>query len=70
MSELDPVAELMRAVEAAGSQRAWARQHGISLGYVNDVLLGRREPGPAILAALGIVREVRYRPAPRIGQHC
>lgn len=60
MSTLDPIAELTRAVAAAGSQRAWAARHKVSLGYVNDVLQGRREPGPAILTALGIVREVRY----------
>lgn len=43
------------------SQAQWAREHGISPGYVNDVLNGRREPGKAILEALGLERVVSYR---------
>lgn len=49
------------AIQAAGSQRAFAQQHGISTQYVNDVLRGRREMGQKILDALGIDRIVSYR---------
>ena len=45
---------LLAACDAAGSQVAWARQWGISTGYVNDVLKGRKLPGPKILQALGL----------------
>ncbi|WP_280138950.1 hypothetical protein [Methylobacterium sp. Leaf89] len=32
----------------------------MSEAYVSDVRLGRRDPGPAVLAALGMQRIVRY----------
>ena len=51
---------LRRECEAAGGQAAWATSHGISAGYVSDVLSERREPGGRILAALGLVRVVDY----------
>lgn len=57
---IDPIAELKRAAASAGSQRKWALRHGLSPQYVTDVLQFRREPGPAILAALGLVRVVTY----------
>lgn len=50
----DVRALLLAACDAAGSQVAWARQWGISTSYVNDVLRGRKEPGPKILRALGL----------------
>jgi hypothetical protein len=56
---------LQRACDDAGSQRAWALRHGVSVVYVNDVLGGNREPGPAILRAFGLEKERRttYRKA-------
>jgi DNA-binding transcriptional regulator YdaS (Cro superfamily) len=65
METIDPIAELSRAVQAAGSQRRWAAQNGLSAPYVSDVLAGRRDPGAAVLSALGLERVVSYR---RIGQ--
>lgn len=65
METIDPIAELSRAVKAAGSQRKWAAEHGLSAPYVSDVLAGRRDPGAAVLSALGLERVVSYR---RIGQ--
>jgi hypothetical protein len=55
---------LLAACEEAGSQRAWAHAHDVSPVYVNDVLGGRRSPGPAICSALGveaIAGETQYR---------
>lgn len=49
---------LARKCREAGSQRAWAKAIGVTPPYVHDVLLGRREPGPAILRALGLERVV------------
>ncbi len=48
---------LAKQVAAAGSQRNWARRHGIALGYVCMVLNGKRQPGPAILDALNLVKK-------------
>lgn len=52
---------LRHAVEASGSQKAFADQHALSEQYVGDVLHGRRDPGQKILAALGYERLVFYR---------
>lgn len=69
------IVELLRAaVEAAGTQKAFAQQHDVSEQYITDVLRGRREPGAKILAALGYEKVVSYRqidgmhePAPEVG---
>lgn len=60
MSETDVRNALRDATYSAGGQRAWARAHGFSAAYVNDVLLGRRAPAENICAALGIKRIVTY----------
>lgn len=61
LNERDILDRMRAAVEQAGSQRAFAEQHKISLQYVNDVLRGRREPGQRILDALGVEKVVSYR---------
>ena len=43
-----------------GSQASWAKAHGVSPAYLSDVLNGRREPGEAILNALGLTRVAVY----------
>ena len=40
---------------------AWADKNSLSQAYVSDTLNGRREPGPKILRALGLVLEPNYR---------
>lgn len=40
-------------VKAAGSQRRFAEEVGVSQAYLCDVIRGRREPGPKLAAALG-----------------
>ena len=58
---LDDVRKLLRkACESAGSQQAWAEANKISPAYVSDVLVERREPGPAILDALGLKATTVY----------
>lgn len=59
----DAMSALREAVERAGSAQAWARGVGLSPSYVHDVRLGRRPPGPRLLAALGLQRVVSYAPA-------
>ena len=48
------------ACRAAGSQSAWAVSIGITPQYLSDVLNCRRDPGKAILSALGLRRVVAY----------
>ena len=58
---IDDVRGLLRkSCRAAGSQQAWAEKHKISPAYVSDVLVERRDPGPAILEALGLRAETVY----------
>lgn len=50
------------ACRAAGGQSAWAEANGMSAAYVSDVLNARREPGPRMLAAIGLRKITRYVP--------
>jgi len=60
MYQKDKVLELLvKACQKCGSQKLFAQQHGLSPQYVGDVLKLRREPGDAILDALGL-RKVTY----------
>lgn len=61
MTENSVIDLIWKRCEAAGSQKAWAREAGVSAAYVGDVLRGRRAPGDSILVALGIERVVSYR---------
>lgn len=61
LTEDDIRARLRAAIDAARSQQTFARQHGISAQYINDVLNGRRKIGEKILDALGLERVVIYR---------
>ncbi len=45
---------------AALSQIKVARELKISAAYLNDVLQGRKDPGPKILEALGLDRRIEY----------
>jgi hypothetical protein len=54
---------LRDACRKAGTSAAWAAKHGISQAYVSDAMNGRRDPGPAILKALGLTSETQYRKA-------
>jgi hypothetical protein len=57
---LEFYALLRQACREAGGQRAFARTHGMSEQYLCDVLNARKDPGDRILAALGLVKVVRY----------
>jgi len=62
----DEVRALLRAECAkAGSARGWAAQNKAHPSTVSEFLMGRREPTPAIMRALGLVKVVRYEPAPQ-----
>lgn len=61
MNKADVIDHLRTAIATAGSQQAFAQQHGMSVQYVNDVLRGKRDPGPKILEALNYERVTLYR---------
>ena len=66
MPEITHAAVLERLeaeVARAGSQRALARGWGVSHVFVNDVLHGRRLPGPDMARRLGVrvEREIVHR---------
>jgi len=44
------------------TQTALARELGVSVGYLNDVVNERREPGPKVLKGLKLRRRVVYEP--------
>ena len=51
----------LHALIGDGTQKAAAERLGVSQQYLSDVLNEAREPGPLILAGLGIERVVTYR---------
>lgn len=52
---------IRRACREAGSQKAWAKRHGVNEAFLSQVLRGEREPSPAILEPFGLERVVIYR---------
>ncbi|MBS7789257.1 helix-turn-helix transcriptional regulator [Roseococcus sp. SDR] len=63
---MDVFKRLRAACEAAGGQGAWAERHGMSAAYVSEVLNAKREPGPAVLNALGLKRVVKFAEVRRV----
>ena len=54
-------AELREKAEYEGSQRKLAKLIGVSAAFLNDILLGKREPSGKPVAFLGLERHVDYR---------
>ena len=48
---------------AISSLRAVADDLGISVPYLHDILRDKRAPGPKVLKALGMVKQVSYKKA-------
>jgi len=57
---IHPIAVLRDRCNGA-AQTVVAEELGISPQYLNDMLKGRKEAGPAVLKALGLVKVVTYR---------
>jgi len=57
---IDDVGEMLHLeCERSGGQLAWAKEHGVSPQYVNDVISWRKRPGKMIADALGLVENPR-----------
>ena len=54
--------DVTKRVTTFGSRKNAAAHWGISAQYLGDVLQRRRAPGPRLLRALGVDREVTYVP--------
>ncbi len=54
LTTADIIAILQQEVAECGSQTEAAKRLRIKLSYFNDVLHGRRDPGPQVLKALGL----------------
>ncbi len=60
LSKADLVELLRQRAKRIGSQQRLAETLGVTPPYLSDVLGGRREPGPKILKALRLRRQVVY----------
>jgi hypothetical protein len=56
----DDVVALLRK-QCGKNQKAWAKKHGISQAYVNDVLRFRKLPGDKITQALRLEKAILWR---------
>lgn len=68
LTDLQVRDRLKREILKAGSLRNLAKRWSVSPAYVSDVMLGRRNPGPAILKPLGLKRRIR-RDYFSVGEH-
>lgn len=53
-------AYLAAECQKAGGQGVFSEKTGISQSYISQILNGRQEPGPSVLAALGKRKIVFY----------
>lgn len=61
LTEQDVMRRLQAAIAAAGGQRQFAKAHGFTAGYINDVLHGKRALADRILSTIGVERSIVYR---------
>lgn len=54
------LARIREHIEVAGSMRAYARKHGLSVSNVSETLSGKREPSQTILDTVGLARATTY----------
>ena len=66
MNESAVLKRLEKEVAASGSAMAYARQIGVSVQYLSDVRRRRRGLTSRILAPLGLVAFIDYRPMQKV----
>ena len=64
MDETQLRVHLDNLADNAGSQRALAKELGISEAFLTDVLRYRRNPGEKLLKALGLRKIILYEESP------
>ena len=57
----EQIVEELRKATRESSQTAVAKEIGVSMAYISEVLKGRRPLGPKVLEYLGYRREVSIR---------
>lgn len=57
--------DLLERTDYPNTQKALAKQLGVSLSYLCQVIRNRREPGGKMLVALGLRRVMLYEKVPR-----
>lgn len=62
MDAQEVILRLREAIKLAGGATKWAQQNNVSASIVSDILNGRREPTPQVLARMGIklVRDYQF----------
>jgi transcriptional regulator with XRE-family HTH domain len=60
MTKDELIEHLRKLAKEEGSQRNLAKRLGVSAPFIGDVLLGKREPAPKMLKALGLRRVVTF----------
>ncbi|UGB27567.1 helix-turn-helix domain-containing protein [Methylorubrum sp. B1-46] len=60
LTQAEVIERLKSRVAERGSQHAVALEAGVSPQHLSDVLHGKRDVGPAVLALLGVQRVVRF----------
>lgn len=58
ITESELLGRFQQLVKSSGGQRAFARAHGITPSYVNDLVNSRRKISESILSIMGIERVV------------
>jgi transcriptional regulator with XRE-family HTH domain len=56
----EQIIRILKKRQGKLTKKELAKQLGISAPYLGDVMLGKREPGPAILRALKLKRQTVY----------
>ncbi len=54
LTEHEAARRFRAAVDAAGGQHAFAAAHGVTTGYINDLVHGRRKLNSRVLAWIGV----------------
>jgi transcriptional regulator with XRE-family HTH domain len=54
------VLDFLRKRQGNRSSKELAEELGISASYLSEVFSGKREPGPSVIAKLGLERKILY----------
>jgi hypothetical protein len=60
LDAVDVAAAIRAAVNAAGSEQAFAEKCGVSRQFINQVTRQGRQPSASILAAIGLRKIIRF----------